>query len=230
MLKHHLAHFKRFGNSDDGESNSPGIARRPSQKYLAPAQNKDSRIFEVNHAPLSSQSCYDTRDNIVHHTVDIRRLSRSYKGEHGFGVDSNPAYTSGTGKEVVHHTINMRLLSQCYGEDGTAPVKARHHTINMASLLRRYGPAVVSTPALKDRHTRLKLLNLNAHPIESQPAQPPHLPVRRDREAHRAGLPIPVAPHLGQSSAPPRAVRSGAPQLQYPPRCGRHTQWALDTA
>ena len=152
-LKYYLAHFKRFSDDADGESSAPSRVKRytQSEEYLISWQYKGSRSFDATPGPLVWQSWRDTRDDIVHHTVDMESLSRRYKGNDSTGADSNWAPTSGTVEGVAHHSVNMRLLSQCYETDGVGPVKVRYHTVNMASLLRRYGSAASSTPALKAR-------------------------------------------------------------------------------
>jgi len=152
-LKHYLAHFKRFGDDADGKSSAPGRARRQSEEHLLPWQYKDSHSFKANPRPLVWQSLRDTGDDVIHHTVDMKRLSWRYGIRDGSKVepgDSDWGATSGSTEKLMHHNIDMQMLSRRYKADDSSKVesdwsdtsstaeKVIHHTINMESLSRRY--------------------------------------------------------------------------------------------
>ncbi len=154
-FKHYLAHFKRFSDDADGESSAPGRVKRytQSEEHLIPWQYKGSRSFEANPGPSVWQSWRDTRDDIVHHTVDMEWLSRRYGMRDGSKVepgDSHWEVTSGSTGKLMHHSIDMQMLSRRYKADDSSKVesdwsdtsstaeKVIHHTINMESLSRRY--------------------------------------------------------------------------------------------
>jgi len=100
-LKYYLAHFKRFSDDADGESSAPSRVKRytQSEEHLISWQYKGSRSFDATPSPLVWQSWRDTRDDIVHHTVDIESLSRRYGIRDGSKVepgDSHWEVTSGS--------------------------------------------------------------------------------------------------------------------------------------
>ena len=154
-LKYYLAHFKRFSDDADGESSAPSRVKRytQSEKHLISWQYKGSRSFDATPSPLVWQSWRDTRDDIVHHTVDIESLSRRYGIRDGSKVepgDSHWEVTSGSTKKLMHHSIDMQMFSHRYKADDSSKIEPDwsdtsssaeeviHHTVNMESLSRRY--------------------------------------------------------------------------------------------
>jgi len=154
-LKYYLAHFKRFSDDADGESSAPSRVKRytQSEKHLISWQYKGSRSFDATPSPLVWQSWRDTRDDIVHHTVDIESLSRRYGIRDGSKVepgDSHWEVTSGSTKKLMHHSIDMQMFSRRYKADDSSKIESDwsdtsssaeeviHHTVNMESLSRRY--------------------------------------------------------------------------------------------
>lgn len=154
-LKYYLAHFKRFSDDADGESSAPSRVKRytQSEKHLISWQYKGSRSFDATPSPLVWQSWRDTRDDIVHHTVDIESLSRRYGIRDGSKVepgDSHWEVTSGSTKKLMHHSIDMQMFSRRYKADDSSKIEPDwsdtsssaeeviHHTVNMESLSRRY--------------------------------------------------------------------------------------------
>ena len=155
-LKYYLAHFKRFSDDADGESSAPSRVKRytQSEEHLISWQYKGSRSFDATPSPLVWQSWRDTRDDIVHHTVDIESLSRRYGIRDGSKVepgDSHWEVTSGSTKKLMHHSIDMQMFSRRYKADDSSKIESDwsdtsssaeeviHHTVNMESLSRRYG-------------------------------------------------------------------------------------------
>ena len=154
-LKYYLAHFKRFSDDADGESSAPSRVKRytQSEKHLISWQYKGSRSFDATPSPLVWQSWRDTRDDIVHHTVDSESLSRRYGIRDGSKVepgDSHWEVTSGSTKKLMHHSIDMQMFSRRYKADDSSKIESDwsdtsssaeeviHHTVNMESLSRRY--------------------------------------------------------------------------------------------
>lgn len=154
-LKYYLAHFKRFSDDADGESSAPSRVKRytQSEEHLISWQYKGSRSFDATPSPLVWQSWRDTRDDIVHHTVDIESLSRRYGIRDGSKVepgDSHWEVTSGSTKKLMHHSIDMQMFSRRYKADDSSKIESDwsdtsssaeeviHHTVNMESLSRRY--------------------------------------------------------------------------------------------
>ena len=154
-LKYYLAHFKRFSDDADGESSAPSRVKRytQSEEHLISWQYKGSRSFDATPSPLVWQSWRDTRDDIVHHTVDIESLSRRYGIRDGSKVepgDSHWEVTSGSTKKLMHHSIDMQMFSRRYKADDSSKIEPDwsdtsssaeeviHHTVNMESLSRRY--------------------------------------------------------------------------------------------
>ena len=154
-IKYYLAHFKRFSDDADGESSAPSRVKRytQSEKHLISWQYKGSRSFDATPSPLVWQSWRDTRDDIVHHTVDIESLSRRYGIRDGSKVepgDSHWEVTSGSTKKLMHHSIDMQMFSRRYKADDSSKIESDwsdtsssaeeviHHTVNMESLSRRY--------------------------------------------------------------------------------------------
>ena len=154
-IKYYLAHFKRFSDDADGESSAPSRVKRytQSEKHLISWQYKGSRSFDATPSPLVWQSWRDTRDDIVHHTVDIESLSRRYGIRDGSKVepgDSHWEVTSGSTKKLMHHSIDMQMFSHRYKADDSSKIEPDwsdtsssaeeviHHTVNMESLSRRY--------------------------------------------------------------------------------------------
>ena len=154
-LKYYLAHFKRFSDDADGESSAPSRVKRytQSEEHLISWQYKGSRSFDATPSPSVWQSWRDTRDDIVHHTVDIESLSRRYGIRDGSKVepgDSHWEVTSGSTKKLMHHSIDMQMFSRRYKADDSSKIESDwsdtsssaeeviHHTVNMESLSRRY--------------------------------------------------------------------------------------------
>ena len=154
-IKYYLAHFKRFSDDADGESSAPSRVKRytQSEEHLISWQYKGSRSFDATPSPLVWQSWRDTRDDIVHHTVDIESLSRRYGIRDGSKVepgDSHWEVTSGSTKKLMHHSIDMQMFSRRYKADDSSKIESDwsdtsssaeeviHHTVNMESLSRRY--------------------------------------------------------------------------------------------
>ena len=154
-LKYYLAHFKRFSDDADGESSAPSRVKRytQSEEHLISWQYKGSRSFDATPSPLVWQSWRDTRDDIVHHTVDSESLSRRYGIRDGSKVepgDSHWEVTSGSTKKLMHHSIDMQMFSRRYKADDSSKIESDwsdtsssveeviHHTVNMESLSRRY--------------------------------------------------------------------------------------------
>ena len=154
-IKYYLAHFKRFSDDADGESSAPSRVKRytQSEEHLISWQYKSSRSFDATPSPSVWQSWRDTRDDIVHHTVDIESLSRRYGIRDGSKVepgDSHWEVTSGSTKKLMHHSIDMQMFSRRYKADDSSKIESDwsdtsssaeeviHHTVNMESLSRRY--------------------------------------------------------------------------------------------
>lgn len=154
-LKYYLAHFKRFSDDADGESSAPSRVKRytQSEEHLISWQYKGSRSFDATPSPSVWQSWRDTRDDIVHHTVDSESLSRRYGIRDGSKVepgDSHWEVTSGSTKKLMHHSIDMQMFSRRYKADDSSKIESDwsdtsssaeeviHHTVNMESLSRRY--------------------------------------------------------------------------------------------
>jgi len=154
-LKDYLAHFKRFSDDADGESSAPSRVKRytQSEEHLISWQYKGSRSFDATPGPSVWQSWRDTRDDIVHHTVDMESLSRRYGMRDGSKVEPGNSHwgvTSGNTEKLMHHSIDMQMLSRRYKADDSSKVESDwsntsnsaeeviHHTINMESLSRRY--------------------------------------------------------------------------------------------
>jgi hypothetical protein len=130
-LKYYLARFKRFSDYADGESSAPGRVKRytQSEEHLIPWQYKGSRSLGASPSPLVRQCWRDTRDDIVHHSIDMQMLYRRYgirdDGSKVKPRDSHLEVTSGNTKKLVHHSIDMQMLYRRYGTDGVGQVKVK---------------------------------------------------------------------------------------------------------
>jgi len=131
MLEYYLARSKRFGDYADDESGAPGRIKRhtQSEEHLIPWQHKGSRRLEAKPSPLVRQSWRDTRDDIVHHGIDMQMLCRRYgirddalKVE---PTDSHLELASGRTRKLVHHSIDVQMLDRRYGTDGVGQVKVK---------------------------------------------------------------------------------------------------------
>lgn len=90
-----------------------------SEEYLLPWQFEGSRSLETN-SPLGWQIRYDTKVNVVYHTIDLPRLYRRYgirsDGSKVKPRDFRPESTSSSNtKNLVRHTIDLPKLYQRYG-------------------------------------------------------------------------------------------------------------------
>jgi hypothetical protein len=93
-----------------------------SEEYLIPWQFDSSRSLEAN-SPLGWQLRYDTKVNVVYHTIDLPRLYRRYgirsDGSKVKPRDSRPELTSGNNKNLVRHAIDLPMLYRRYGMAAT---------------------------------------------------------------------------------------------------------------
>jgi hypothetical protein len=88
------------------------------EEYLIPWQFETNRSPEAN-SPLGWQIRYDTKVNVVHHTLDLPRLYRHYglrsDGSKAKPGDSGAKPASDNDKNLVHHTLDLPRLYRRYG-------------------------------------------------------------------------------------------------------------------
>jgi hypothetical protein len=86
-----------------------------------------------------------TGENVVHHTIDIERLSWRYASEAATVAHAGWTGVSGAPEGVTYHSINMRALSERYRTAHDRQAAIQHHAVDMRSLLRRYAPSLSAT-------------------------------------------------------------------------------------
>jgi hypothetical protein len=88
------------------------------EEYLLPWQFETSRSLETN-SPLGWQIRYDTKVNVVYHTMDLPRLYRRYwvrsDGSKVKPRDFRPEPASDNDQKLVRHTIDLPRLYRRYG-------------------------------------------------------------------------------------------------------------------
>jgi hypothetical protein len=89
-----------------------------SEEYLIPWQFDSNRSLEAN-SPLGWQIRYDTKVNVIYHTIDLPRLYQRYglrsDGSKVKPRDSRPEIASDNNKNLVHHALDLQRLYRRYG-------------------------------------------------------------------------------------------------------------------
>ncbi|MBI2849438.1 MAG: hypothetical protein HYX80_00160 [Chloroflexi bacterium] len=79
---------------------------------------------------------------LIHHEIDIRKLSRRFRVDDNSAADSGSAVTAD--EVLVNHSLSTRFIARHYETANLPPAPPKYHTIDMASLQRRFG-----APALR---------------------------------------------------------------------------------
>jgi len=127
--------------------NGPYAARSQTAPNTANAASVPQRRGTINSlkARRTLPATSHTGENVVHHTIDMERLSWLYASEATTVAHAGWAGVSGTPEEVTYHSINKRALSARYKTAHHKQAAIQQHAIDIPSLLRRYAPPLSAT-------------------------------------------------------------------------------------
>jgi len=127
--------------------NGPFAVRSQRAPNTANAASVPQRRGTINSlkARRTLPATSHTGETVVHHTIDIERLSWLYASEATTVAHAGWTGVSRTPEGITYHSINKRALSERCKTAHDKQAAIQQHAIDMLSLLRRYAPPLSAT-------------------------------------------------------------------------------------